>query len=175
MSSSIQVSRFLRLNLLARFEALFNYQLAAACTEFGIGDLAYQIDFAQSEVQNFFQGNRSFESLLFHHEPEFPALAFWIGPGQDRQLAKPRKFSGELTAYWRFWFAVQGRLTPGLIDLREATESAMIQTLDLEMPGFGYAGLGWDNITEQAWLDQDQNQIGYVQEVQFSAIFEVNV
>ncbi|HYX47871.1 MAG TPA: hypothetical protein VE820_13765 [Sphingomicrobium sp.] len=162
--------------MLARFDALFNDSLTTACAEFGIGDLSYAIDFSQSlGVQNFFEGNRSFEGLLFHHEPTFPAVAFWIGPGQDRQLAKPRKFSGEITAYWRFWFAVEGRLKPGLVDLREATESAMIQTLDPEMPGFGYHGLGWNDINEQVWLDQEQKAIGYVQEIVYSASFEVNV
>ncbi len=172
---SVQVSRALRLNLLARFGALFNQNLADACADFGIGDLAYAIDFSQSLLQNFFEGNRSFESLLFHHEPVFPALTFWIGPGQDRQLAKPRKFSGELTACWRFWFAARGRLQSSLVDLREATESALILTLDPEMSGFGYHGLGWNGINEQAWLDQDQNTVGYVQEIEYQALFEVNV
>lgn len=170
-------SRFLRQALEARFIADFNSNLAAACREFGI-DSAYAISFdeASDTAQNFYRGNRTLDSLNLHQEPELPALAMWIGPGQDQKIEKPRTFSGPVQACWRFFLAVQGLRKMGLTDLREATEAAMVATLDPEIPDAGYRGdLLWQPLQEQIWLDQDANHRGWVQELEFQATFEVNL
>lgn len=175
--SAVLVSRMVRLALEARFLAVFNNALAAACTEFAIADLAYAINFLEAPdgPQNFYRGDRGIEDLVRHSEPEFPALSMWTAEGADLQREKPRTFSGTIWAYWRFYLFVKGIRTAGLVDLREATEAAMIVTLDPEFSGFGRADFGWQALGEQSILDQDEKHFGWVQPVTYSASFEVNV
>lgn len=176
--SAVRVSRLVRLGLELRFVALFNGALLAACEEFGIPDLAYAINWAEAPdlPQNFFRGDRGLEDLSRHSEPEFPALAMWTGEGNDLAREMPRRFSGNVWAYWRFYLFVRGIRTAGLVDLREATEAAMIETLEPEFSGFGGRGdLGWQALGEQSILDQDEKHFGWVQPVTYSASFEVNV
>jgi hypothetical protein len=172
-------SRVLRLALESRFSSDFNPNLAAAWAEIGIVGLQpYSISFDEAgSIQNFYRGNRTLDSLWTHQEPELPALAMWIGPGQNQTIQKPRMFSGPVTACWRFFLAVQGLRKAGLTDMREATEAAMVATLDPEIPSVGYRGdLLWQPVQEQIWLDLDsQTQRGWVQEVEFQATFEVDL
>jgi hypothetical protein len=185
---SIQVSRLLRLALEDRFVADFNTNLNAACHDFAIDDLAYKINFteadgqnfteADGQPQNFYRGNWTLDSLIALREPDLPALAMWTGEGAqygpgERQM--PRTFSGFVFAHWRFFLAVKGR-REGLTDLREATESAMISTLDAEFSGTGYRGdLAWQALPDQIWIDQDQKAVGFGQQVEYQASFEVQV
>ena len=172
--SVVQVSRKLRLALEAQFAGLFNTLLADACTEFGID--AFRIDFAGEELQNFYRGERTIESLLAHEIPELPALAMWVGEGQDQNIEKPRRFAGPVAVYWRFWLLVVGVQTAGLTDLREAVEAAIIGTLDPELPGLVYRGdLEWKPLGEQQLFNQDEQHFGWVQQVTYSASFEVCV
>jgi hypothetical protein len=178
--SSIQVSRLLRLALETRFAGEFNANLAQACTDFGIDGLIYLVNFteADSSPQNFFRGNWNLDGLMQLREPDLPALTMWTGPGAQYgpgQREMPRNFSGFVFAYWRFFLAVQGRAS-GLTDLREATESAMVATLVDEFSEVTYRGdLAWQPLNEQVWLDRDNQAVGFVQEVEYQASFEVNV
>lgn len=180
--SAVQVSRYLRINLEDRFASIFNDALAGACEEFEIPELVYAINFEQAppgEPQNFFRGNRSLDSIMQLQEPELPALAMWTGAGGnfgpgERQM--PRTFSGLVVAGWRFFLAVRGLRSTGLVDLREATEAAMITTIDREFSGVSYRGdLSWNPPPEQTWLDRDEQLVGFVQEIEFQASFGVNV
>lgn len=185
---SVQVSRLLRQALEDRFTLDFNANLQAACDDFGITGLGYQVNFGQPDgntapdvlqPQNFYRGNWSLENLFALREPILPALAMWIGEGGQYgpgQREMPRTFSGFIFAHWRFFLAIQGGRRSGLTDLREATESAMVQTLTAEFSVATYRGdLAWQAVPEQVWLDQDQQSLGFVQEVEYQASFEVNV
>jgi hypothetical protein len=176
--SAIQVSRLVRLGVEARFAAMFNTLVAAACVEFGIPTLAYGINFAEDPnlPANFFRGDRTLDSLGLHQEPDLPVLITWTGEGANLKLEMPRMFSGRVTCYWRFLLFIQGIRRKGLVDLREATEAAMVGTLAPEFTAVGYMGdLAWQPLQEQQILDQDQKHFGWVQEVTYSAGFEVNV
>lgn len=180
--SVVQVSRTLRLALLQRFSNVFNGALQAACAEFQV-DPPYSLNFLQASngPQNFYEGNRSFDALNLLQEPDLPAMTMWTGeaipygPGQ-RQL--PSIFSGSVLAHWRFFLSVKGLRSIGLIDLREATESAMIATLadEFSMPDCVYRGdIAWQALQEQQWVDQDSQHVGFMQPIEFSASFEVNL
>jgi hypothetical protein len=175
--SAVQVSRLLRVELEARFASLYNDAVSAACTEFGIADLSYAINFAEASSlpQNFYRGEWTMESLMLR-EPEFPCMAMWVGAGRDDRRSKPRSFSGVVAVYWRVWLSIVGIRKGGLVDLREATEAAMIATLDPELPSLGYVGdLEWAPLGEQQLLSQDEQHFGWIQQVTYSATFEVNV
>lgn len=179
--SAVQVSRLVRLALEARWENAFNERLAVACAEFGIFPLAYTINFEQlvDQPQNFYRGNRTLDALVQLQEPDLPALAMWADTGGNLppgQREMPRKFSGVVFAGWRFFLMVQGLRSAGLVDLREATEAAMVDTLDPEFSGINYRGdLNWQAPPEQVWLDQDDRHVGFVQVIEFQASFGVNV
>lgn len=179
--SAVQVSRLVRLTVEERFSTAFNGALAVACTEFLIDSLAYQIDFEQTEggLQNFYRGNRTLEELMRLQEPDLPALAMWTGQGGNYppgQREMPRTFSGVVGVGWRFFLAVRGLRNTQLVDLCEATEAAMIATLDEEFVGINYRGdLSWQSPPEQIWVDQDEAHVGFVQEMEFQASFGVNV
>jgi hypothetical protein len=176
--SAIQVSRLVRLGVEERFAAQFNGLLVEACLEFGIPELGYAINFTEepSQPQNFYRGDRTLESLSLHQEPDLPALVMWTGEGQNLKLEMPREFSGRVACYWRFLLSINGVRSTGLVDLREATEAAMAGTLAGEFDDVGYLGdLAWQSLQEQQILDQDQRHFGWVQEVTYSATFEVNV
>src|SRR5262249_34173946 len=125
--------------------------------------------------QNFYQGNRSIDELIAREEPDFSALAFWTGDGLDEGREKPRMFSGTIRGFWHFFLFVPGLRTAGLIPLREAVEAAMIVTLRTEISGIGYRNLGWQSLPEQRWTDADDRLRGFIQEVQYTADFEVNL
>jgi len=183
--SVLQVSRLVRMELKERFSADFNDNLAAACTEFGIPGFA--LNFAQdpSGLQNFYEGNRSLDSLNLHQEPDLSAMTMWTGEGRPFGLGEremPRSFSGEVLAHWRFFLAIPGLRATGLVDLREAVEAAVLATLTPEWSGLAYRGnLGWQSLNEQIWLDLDSNPDGtpqprgWIQEVEYVASFEVNI
>jgi hypothetical protein len=179
--SSIQVSRLLRLALETSFGADFTTYLSAACVDFGIPDLAYAINFQESAdaPQNFYRGDWTLDGLMATREPELPALAMWTGEGGQYgagQREMPRAFSGFVFAHWRFFLSVPGSRRTELTDLREATESAMVVLLATVVSDVTYRGdLAWHALPEQVWLDQDQHAVGFVQEVEYQASFEVNV
>jgi hypothetical protein len=181
MSTSIQVSRLLRLAVETGFASGFNTLLSAACTDFDIADLAYQINFAEDDAEpaNFYRGDWTLDGLIARREPDLPALAIWTGEGGSYgpgQREMPRTFSGFVFVHWRFFLFVQGSRRAGLTDLREATESAMVAMLATDFSGVTYRGdLAWHAVPEQTWLDQDQQAVGFVQEVEYQASFEVNV
>ena len=179
--SSIQVSRLLRLALESSFAADFAGYLAAACSDFGIPDLAYEINFREFEdaPQNFYRGDWTLDGLVATREPELPALAMWTGEGGQYgagQREMPRTFSGFVFVHWRFFLSIPGSRRTELTDLREATESAMVALLATVVSDVPYRGdLAWHALPEQVWLDQDQHAVGFVQEVEYQASFEVNV
>lgn len=182
--SAIQVSRLLRTGLKTQFQAQFNSALSAACLEFGIADLTYTINWNQQSgsPQNFFEGANylTYDTLLKQREPDLPALAMWVGEGGNRNIAlpsMPRIFDGQVTAYWRFFLFVPGFRSTGLVDLREATEAAMLSTLNTQFTQFVYLGnVQWQALPElaiSAYDLPDGDQTGWVQEVNYSATFEV--
>jgi hypothetical protein len=179
--SSVQVSRLLRLALETTFAADFTTYLSAACADFGISDLAYRINFAETTgaPQNFYRGDWTLAGLVATREPELPALAMWTGEGGQYgpgQREMPRTFSGFVFVHWRFFLAIPGLRRAELTDLREATESAMVALLATVVSDVTYRGdLAWHALPEQVWLDQDQHAVGFVQEVEYQASFEVNV
>lgn len=179
--SSIQVSRLLRLALETTFASEFSTYLSAACVEFGIPDLAYAVNFQEyaESPQNFYRGDWTLDGLVKTREPELPALAMWTGEGGQYgpgQREMPRTFSGFVFAHWRFFLAIPGSRRTQLTDLREATEAAMVSTLATVVSAVLYRGdLAWNALPEQVWLDQDQQAVGFVQEVEYQASFEVNV
>ena len=179
--SSIQVSRLVRLALEATFASEFTPLVTAACTDFGIPDLAYAINiqgFADAP-QNFYRGDWTLDGLMATREPELPALAMWTGEGGQYgagQREMPRTFSGFVFAHWRFFLLIPGSRRTELTDLREATESAMVATLATVVTDVLYRGdLAWHALPEQVWFDQDQQAVGFAQEVEYQASFEVNV
>lgn len=172
---SVQVSRQLRQALESLFETYFNGNLSQACSDFGIPKLAFTVDWARTDPTdtNFYRGDRTIESLVSLDVSRFPALAMWIGEGEDQQLEHPRMFSGRVNAHWRFFLFVNGMYTTGLTDLREAVESAMVETLDNEIPSIGFTGIAWSQLPEQQYFDQSESLVGWVQEIVFTGVFEV--
>jgi len=183
VSVSVSVSRIVRLELEARFGDLFNDALLAAFEAFGAPAQAFAINFSKLPdlPKNYYRGNRSIESLLTRGEPDLPALAMWIGGGQNLGFEKPRIFSGFVSIHWRFFLFVEGvrdedEVVDALVEQREAVEAALIAVLDAEFPTFGYRGdVGWEEPPEQQIFSQDDQHFGWSQEVLFTASFEVNV
>jgi hypothetical protein len=177
--ASVQISRALRLAVEQRCADMFNDALASACSDFGISELAYAISFGGGDPQNFYRGNRTLEQLVQMQEPDFPAVAMWTGlggplPQGEREF--PRTFSGAVFVGWRFFVAVKGLRSTGLVDLCEATESALVATLAPEFSEVGYRGdLYWQSPPELIWVDQDRNHVGFIQEIEFQASFRVSV
>ncbi|HEY2014639.1 MAG TPA: hypothetical protein VGH38_14110 [Bryobacteraceae bacterium] len=176
--STIKISRLLRLALKERLSSDFNGVLQEACSEFGIEP--YSLNFSQDSLlglQNFYEGNRSLDDLNLHQEPDLPAMTMWTGEGGQYgpgQRSMPTTFSGSVTAHWRFFLSVKGLRSTGLIDLREATEAAMVALLAEEFSEFTYRGdLSWQPLNEQIWLDQDAQHLGFVQQIEYTASFEV--
>lgn len=181
--SPVLVSRQLRLELEAQFTAEFNSNLMSAGQQFSDlnPNLLFQINFGQEEgddseygkLQNFFRGPRDLAWLLAHDEADLPALAMWTGEFQDEQKEHLRIFSGNVTAYWRWFLFVPGIREDGLVALRETVESAMLATLDPELTGVTYYGLRGEGLPQQEYFDQDSKTSGWAQQVDYSAIFEV--
>lgn len=174
----VEASRVVRLELIERFSGPFNEFLMEACVAFGAEPFQLNLGLSAEEPQNFYEGNRSWSSLSLYQEPELPAMTMWTGeigeyPYGVRSM--PRIFHGPVIAHWRFWLSVKGLRSTGLIDLREATESAMLAVLNEEFTSCAYQkNLGCLPLIEQQWVDQDQNHVGWVQEVEYSAGFEVS-
>ena len=179
--SSIMVSRLLRLEVEGRLADSFNGNLATACADCDISALAYVLNFAEADgdPQNFYRGDWTLDGLVAFKEPDLPALTLWVGEGNaygPGQREMPRTFSGSVVVHWRFFLSIRGSRAAGLTDLREATESAMVSTLAEEFSGVTYRGdLAWQTLPPQTWLDRDDQAVGFVQEVEFQASFEVNV
>jgi len=180
---TVQVSRLIRLALMDRMQT-YNDLLAEACQEFQVKPYRInfdQVDYGNTDLapQNFYEGNRTLAELSLYLEPDFPALTFWTGEGGELPPGQRNQgilFSGWVAAHWRFFLSVKGLRSRGLVDLQEATQSAMIAMLDDEFGGFNYRGdLAWQAPPEQVWLDQDSNHVGFIQEIEFSGTFEVNV
>ncbi len=173
-------SRTVRLAVEEQFTGAFNAALLEACGEYGIGDLAYAINwnYAVDLPQNFYRENWTLDTLLELREPVFPALAMWTGNGAEYEAGRrsmPRTFSGFVFVHWRFFLAINGLRTSGLTPLREATESAMLACLEPELSEITYRkDLAWLDADPRVWLDQDQNNVGFLQQVEFQASFEVN-
>ena len=178
---AIQVSRLVRLALESRWAGEFNDHLAEVSKEFQFPQLAYRINFEEfgEAPENFYRGNWTLDALGSFRKPVLPALTMWTGEGVPYgpgQREMPRHFSGYVVAHWRFFVSVLGRSSAKLTDLREATESAMLATIQDEFSEMTYRGdLGWQALQEQTWLDQDSRHLGFVQELEFQASFEVNV
>jgi hypothetical protein len=174
--SAIQISRAVRLAVEARFAELFNDAVWSAALEFGVDELMIPtINFAEypDVPQNFYRGVWTLDDMQTRQTPDWPAMCMWVGEGQDQKTQKPRVFSGVVAVYWRFWLVVEGLKRAGLIDLREAVESAMVWTLHPE--GLGYRGdLSWGQLVEQSILGQDEQHYGWLQEVTYTASFEVD-
>lgn len=177
--SAVQVSRFVRVALEQRFQLDFNERLAVACLEFGATRYAVNFEQLSDQPQNYYRGNRTLDLLLQFQEPDLPAVAMWTGVAGNYEPGRremPRKFSGAVFVGWRFFLSVRGRSSAGLVDLCEATEAAMVDTLDPEFSGINYHGdLNWNPQPELQWIDQDEQQVGFVQVVEFQASFGVNV
>ncbi len=188
--SAIEVGRAVRTALEARFGALFNEELAAACDEFLVGDLKFAIEFGDEEpstdadeamppTQNYYRGDRTLEDLLQHDEPDLPALAMWVGEGKNRDFDAVQSgrmfFSGVVAVYWR-WFLFVPMRKEGMVELAEAVQHAMLATLEPELISLNYRGdLSWGNPIEAKWTSQDAERFGWVQEILYTATFEVNV
>jgi hypothetical protein len=173
-----QVSRLLRAALKDRFVYAFNGNLAEACA--AVKAPAFVINFTGGEPQNFYESPFALNSLLAKVEPTLPALGMWTGEGVPygpglREM--PCNWHGAVRAYWRFFLLAPGMTEDdrgALIGLREAVESAMIATLAPELSEVTYRGdLGWDRLDEIEYWGADETQIGWVQEVNYSATFEV--
>ncbi len=177
--AAIQVSRRVRRALEARWAEQFNGYLAAVCLEYEIYAPAYQINFTEvpEQPQNFYRGNWTLDALQSLREPVLPVMSMWVGEGAmygPGQRQMPCAFSGFVVAHWRFFLSIKGRSSAKLADLREATESAMMATLQAEFSEMTYRGdLAWQALQEQIWVDQDQHHLGFVQELEFQASFEV--
>jgi|SRR5579883_297677 hypothetical protein len=156
----------------------FNTGFAAACQAAGIEACAFNWPRDPQGVPNCYLGDRTLGQLVALDEPELPAVAWWIGAGQDLNRTKARAFSGVVQAHWRFFLAVRGKHVRRLAILRECVEAALMGVLlgGLDVAGIAYRkDLSWDNPIEQEWLDLDQQHVGWVQEVTYSAGFEVNL
>jgi hypothetical protein len=174
----VSVSQIVRVTLESRFGALFNDALVAAFNAFGTGAYAFMINFDQADgsEQNFYREDRSLDSAIQFDLPELPALAMWVGDGQNQSTEMPRLFSGQVVVHWRFFLFVAGNQKTGLAEQREACESALLAVLDPEFSGIGYRGdLGWSGLTEKAPVGQDDQHFGWGQAITYSATFEVNV
>lgn len=173
----VLASRLVRQSLLDRFTTLFNDHLEEACVEFSVAP--YQLNFVRdpAEPQNFYEGNRSLNELIDKQEPILPLMTFWTGEGAENPIGIRTvgpTFNGAVLAHWRFVLAVKGMRSLGLIDLREATESAMLAILNDEFSGFAYQkNLAWQPLNEQQWVDQDSNNSFWTQEIEYTAGFEV--
>jgi hypothetical protein len=104
-------------------------------------------------------------------------VSWWIGQGADLNINKPKAFSGQVQAMWRFFLAVKGKYATGLQPMREATESALLATLlnSNFAPCCYRKDLASSDPLGQQWVDQDGKNVGWVQEIQYQASFEVNV
>lgn len=176
----VSPSRFLRLGLKDFFEDTFNLNLAYICAQFDVP--WFELNFSHAGVrgskQNFYEGERTLESLGSHEGPDLPAMAFWIAEGGDQNREMRRTFSGTVGAQWRFFLLLPEGLRPRLQDLREAVEAAMIATLESDkMPdNLGYRGdLQWLDPQEQFWVDRAEHDLGWVMQLDFKAGFEVNL
>jgi hypothetical protein len=174
--SVLEISRGVRLAVEARLSEAFNAALAEASGEFGVPDeLLPPFNFGEaSELPaNFYRGAWMLPDMLERLEPEWPAMAMWTGEGQDQSTQKPRAFSGAVAVYWRFWLVIPGLRRAGLVDMREAVESALVATLNPE--GLRYRGdLSWGQLMEQSILGQDERHFGWLQEITYTAGFEVD-
>lgn len=174
------VSRTVRLGVLGQLAANFNAALAQAGDDAGVPGFAYYINFdGSSDRQNFYQGDRTLESLSTHQEPDLPALTFWTGEGQPYgpgQREMPSAWSGVVAVYFRFFLFVPGVRASGLVDMRETTEAALISVLAQDVQGLRYMGdLGWQALNEQQLYDVEDQFVGWVQEVTYQAHFEVTI
>lgn len=175
--SLVLISPELRQGLQAAFAAMFNVEAAAACRELGIPPIAFNWERAAKLPKTCFVGNRSFEDLRDFEGADFPAVSWWMGSGQDLNTESPRRFSGIISAGWRFFCAVPGRSSRGLTEQREAVEAAMgalVVSVNLDHGAYR-KDLVWGDPVDYKWLDQDSKHVGWVQEIQFNASFEVNV
>jgi hypothetical protein len=154
----------------------FNPALVERCTALRIKAFPINWSRASEGPNNCFEGSWSFDELLEFEVPAFPAVCWWIGGGQDLNLQKPRTFSGRVEARWRLIAAVRGMSNRGLAAQRDAFETALLATL-LSMGDAGYnKDLVWGDPVEQQWIDQSAaKHVGWVQEVNYTASFEVNV
>ena len=151
--------------------------------------------------QNYFPWNKSIDTVEQKDEPDFPAMCMWIGTGADAgsspNAPKPSIFAGQITAHWRFWLYVPtaiadmgtdhssgGPLFPVrsqtaqklLVPMREATEAALIATLTGLPDSLGFRrDLSWQPPAEGQWMDMAQNLVGWLQEIEFNANFEVQL
>ena len=188
--AQLSPSAFLRDTLEDQFAAVYNPNLAAACMDRQCTDLAYEIVFVDegavtpAVAQNFYRADKSLDTLEQKDEPDLPAMAMWIGPGIDMRASpespKPSNFYGRVTAYWRIWLFAPGstkQVQESLTPLREATESAMIATLNGGLPDdLGFRGdLSWGLPKEATWVDMDQQLVGWVQELEYTASFDVQL
>jgi hypothetical protein len=176
--SAIQVSRAVRTNVEARFGALFNDALTSALTEFGVPELQWAINWDQQEdrPENFYRGDRTIGELVAKEMPALPALAMWTGEIADLSREKPRVFSGFVSVYWRFFLFVPGLHSSGLVEQRGAVEAAMVACLAAQPGAIGYRGdLASTPLAEQQLFSQDDENFGWVQEVTYTATFEVSV
>ena len=176
MSTIVSPSRFVREALRDAIGATFNAALLSACDQFGVGAYTYALNLFEGKPRNFFEGNRTLDELVLHGEPDLPACTMWTGDGQDQNLQKPRTFSGVVMGHWRFFLAINGLRSTGLISLREATEAALIATLLTLGDDTAYRkDITWGTLPEQVWLDRDQKAVGFIQEFEVQAGFEVNL
>lgn len=177
--STLQVvcpSRDVRLAVESRQLLVTNEALALARAEFAVDEvLLPPINFegATDGLKNYWRGEWSQEDLA-QMDPDWPALAFWVGDLADLKFQKPRRFSGALTAFWRWFLVVPGITRDVLTDLRECTEAATLATV--ASPGLGYLGdLKWTGVEKRNVLADDDRLFGWSLVVTYQATFEVHV
>lgn len=177
---AISPSRILRLDLEEQFADAFTPALKDACGAFGISNLEYEINFRQADGlnQNFYRKTWTLTELMEFYEPVFPALCMWTNQGGEYGpgvRSTPRTFSGFVFVYWRFFLSFNGLRSEGLTDLREATESALLEVLVPELNSVTYRkDLAWSALDPQVWQDRDGQNVGFIQVVDYQASFEVN-
>jgi hypothetical protein len=173
----VSASRTVRLELEARQAGQFNGLVLAALEDFGTEQrFGINFDEVAGMPRNFFRGDRQYEDLIAHEEPDFPALTMWMGDGADLAMQKTRRFSGQIAVYWRFWFFVLGLEKDGLVEQREAAEAALIAMLYQEFTSCGYRGdLNWSLPQDRKLYAADEVFYGWVQEVLFTATFGVQI
>lgn len=178
---AISPSRILRTDLEEQFAEEFTPALKDACGTFGISNLEYEINFREADGlnQNFYRKNWNLAEILQFYEPVFPSLCMWTSEGGEYGpgvRSTPRTFSGFVYVYWRFFLSINGLRSAGLTDLREATESAILAVLVPELNAVTYRkDLVWEAIDPQIWTDRDGQNVGFIQQVDYKASFEVNV
>lgn len=177
---TVSPARVLRLALLDRFTQDFNRNLQAACEEFGIPELNFTINFARDaiEPQNYYDFPEDFQRLIDHREPDFPVFEMWVDDWLDQHIEKPRDFSGTVRAQWRVFLSVDGfRKTGFFAQLREALDSALIVTLRAGLANsvVSRGDLSRSPAIDLEWLDQDENTVHWIQQVDYSATFEVQI